>query len=184
MRGGSPPSDLTDAARSGGPPSLRDTFARMPSWYRNPDAPAPNVPRKVGITAVIERDGRFLVERRADDADVWAFIGGSLEDDEPVLDTLRREVREETGYTVYSARLLGVFSDPSRIVKYPDGTTCRVLSIAFRATVGGDADPRLSSESAGMRFVTHEELQQLPFWAIHVPIRDALLSDPDGIVVA
>jgi ADP-ribose pyrophosphatase YjhB (NUDIX family) len=156
----------------------------MPSWYRDPDAAEPNAPRKVGVTAVIERDGQILVERRADDADVWAFIGGTLEDGEELLDTLRREVREETGYEVESARRLGVFSDPTRIVAYPDGTVCRVTSIAFRATVAGDMDPRLSSESAGMRFVGRDALADLPFWAIHRPIRDGLLAGAVDVVVA
>jgi 8-oxo-dGTP pyrophosphatase MutT (NUDIX family) len=156
----------------------------MPSWYRAADAPEPNVPRKVGVTAVIERDGQVLVERRVDDADVWAFIGGTLEDGEQLLETLRREVREETGFEIDSARLLGVFSDPTRIVAYPDGTVCRVLSIAFHAAVSGRMEPRLSSESAGMQFVARDELKHLPFWAIHVPIRDALLGDTGEVVVA
>src|SRR5688572_28304733 len=132
----------------------------MPSWYRDPTAPEPNVPRRIGVTAVIERDGEFLVERRVDDADVWAFIGGTLEDDEGVLAALRREVREETGFDVEHARLFGVFSDPTRVLAYPDGTVCRVLSIAFRTTVSGDDEPRVSSESAGMRFVERDELAQ------------------------
>lgn len=83
-----------------------------------------------------------------------------------------------------SARLLGVFSDPTRIVAYPDGTTCRVLSIAFRADVVGSDEPRLSGESAGMRFVQLAELAVLPFWPIHLPNREALLADLADVVVA
>ena len=149
----------------------------MPSWYRDAEAPERNVPRKIGVTALIERDGAFLVERRVDDADVWAFIGGTLDGDESVLDTLHREVHEETGFDVESAQLVGVFSEPTRVVAYPDGTICGVLSIAFHVTVSGEKEPRPSDESAGMRFVSRDELAQLPFWAIHLPIRDALLSD-------
>lgn len=156
----------------------------MPSFYRDPEAPEPNASRKIGVTAVIERDGKILVERRVDDADVWAFIGGTVEDGEDLLDTLRREVHEETGFDVDSARLLGLFSDPTRIVAYPDGTVCRVLSIAFRTTVSGSEAPQLSGESAGMRFVARDELRQLPFWAIQVPIRDALLADTRDVVVS
>ncbi len=94
----------------------------MPSWYRDPAAPEPNVPRRVGVTALIQRNDTFLVERRVDDAEVWAFIGGTLEDGEPLLDALGREVREKAGFEVEAARLLGLFSDPSRIIAYPDGT--------------------------------------------------------------
>jgi ADP-ribose pyrophosphatase YjhB (NUDIX family) len=155
----------------------------MPSWYRDPGAPEPNVPRKVGVTALIQRSGTFLVERRIDDADVWAFVGGTLEDGEMLLDALRREVREETGFDVEAVRLLGLFSDPSRVIAYPDGTVCRVLSIAFHVAVVGDDDPRTSSESAGMRFVGRDELHRLPFWPAQLPIRNALLSGhPDPIV--
>jgi hypothetical protein len=39
----------------------------MTSYYRDPNAPAPTAPRSVGVTAVVERDGCFLVERRTDD---------------------------------------------------------------------------------------------------------------------
>ena len=56
----------------------------MPSYYRDPEAPTPNVPRRVGVTALIERDGAFLVERRVDDPDRWAFVGGTLEENEHV----------------------------------------------------------------------------------------------------
>jgi len=149
----------------------------MPSWYRDPDAPEPNIPRRVGVTALIRRNGTFLVERRIDDADVCAFVGGTLEDGEPLLDALHREVREETGLEFEAARLLGLFSDPSRIIAYPDGTVCRVLSIAFLVSLAGDAEPRTSSESAGMRFVTRDELADLTFWPAQLPIRAALLAD-------
>ena len=155
----------------------------MPSYYRDPDAPAPNVPRRVGVTALIERDGAFLVERRADDPDRWAFIGGTLEDDEQILDALDREVREETGLSIERAKMLGVFSDPTRIVAYPDGNVCRVLSIAFRVTPNERREPVPSEESAGMRFVPRDELVQLAFWPAHAPILEALLRQPDAPVV-
>ena len=149
----------------------------MPSWYRDQAAPEPNVPRRVGVTAVIERNETVLVERRVDDADVWAFIGGTLEEREDVLQALRREVHEETGFDVIEQRLLGVFSDPTRVVAYPDGTVCRVLSIAFHVSVDGESEPRVSAESAGMRFVTRGQLVGLPFWPAQSPIREALLAE-------
>lgn len=156
----------------------------MPSYYRDPHAPTPNVPRRTSVTALIEREGRILVERRVDDPHHWAFIGGRLEEDEHVLEALHREVLEETGLGIEDARLLGVFSDPTRIVAYPDGNVCRITSIVFRVRPRGRAEPVSSDESGGMRFVPRYELQLLPFRPVHVPIRDALLADGDGVVVA
>lgn len=163
---------------------VRRYFAAVPSYYRDPAAPEPNVPRKTRVTAVITRGDKVLVERRVDDAEVWAFIAGTLGESDGVLDTLHREVQEETGFDVASASLLGIFSEPERIAVYPDGTVCRVLSLAFRVTVHGDADPLLSYDSAGMQFVRLDELAGLPFWPIHLPIREALLGDPATPVVA
>jgi 8-oxo-dGTP pyrophosphatase MutT (NUDIX family) len=155
----------------------------VPSYYRDPEAPEPNRPRGIGVTALIERDGQVLVERRADDADVWAFIGGTL-GDESVLDALHREVREETGFEIEHATLFGIFSDPTRIVAYPDGNVRRMTSIAFRVSPVGNGEPTLSHESAEMRFVSRDDLAGLPFWPAQIPIREALLADPPAPVVA
>jgi ADP-ribose pyrophosphatase YjhB (NUDIX family) len=156
----------------------------VPSYYRDPEAPSPNVPRRVGVVAVIERDGAFLVERRVDDAHQWAFVGGTVEEDERILDGLHREVREETGLEIERASLLGLFSDPTRIVEYPDGTVCRILSVAFHVVPRGTAEPVASSESAGMEFVSRVELADRPFWPAHTPVLETVLARPSEIVVA
>jgi len=44
-------------------------------------------------------------------------------------------------------------------------------------SLAGDAEPRTCSESAGMRFVTRDELADLTFWPAQLPIRAALLAD-------
>jgi ADP-ribose pyrophosphatase YjhB (NUDIX family) len=155
----------------------------VPSYYRDPEAPLPNVARRVGVAAIVERHGAFLVERRVDDAHQWAFVGGTVEQDEQILDALHREVREETGFEVEHASLLGLFSDPTRIVAYPEGTVCRIISVAFRVTPRGDGEPVPSSESAGMQFVSRDELARLPLWPAHLPIRRALLAGVDEVVV-
>lgn len=154
----------------------------MPSYYRDPQAPMPNVPRRVGTTALIERDGAFLLERRRDDGS-WGFVGGRVHDDETVLAALHREVLEETGLRIARATLLGVFSDPTRVVAYPDGNVCQVLSIVFLVVpVEGD-EPVASEESLELRWVGRDELGKLELWPVHRPIRDAFLAGPGGVVV-
>jgi 8-oxo-dGTP pyrophosphatase MutT (NUDIX family) len=155
----------------------------MPSYYRDPETPTPNVPRRAGVTALIERDGEVLIERRADD-DEWAFVGGALDENETVIEALHREVREETGFEIESATLFGLFSDPTRVVAYPDGNVCRVLSVVFRVVPVGTAAPILSDESLEMRFVTVARLAEVEFWAAHRPIRDARVAEPREIVLA
>jgi 8-oxo-dGTP pyrophosphatase MutT (NUDIX family) len=153
----------------------------MPSYYRDPDAPSPNVPRRVGVIALLERDGAVLVQRRADDG-AWDFIGGALDEEETVLDALHREVREETGLRIADPELVAIYSDPTRIIEYPDGTICRLLSVVFRARAEA-GEPRPSDESLELRFVARDELAGLEVWAAVRPIRDAFLSGRGDVVV-
>lgn len=73
------------------------TSARF--FYRQADAPVPNRPLNLGVAALIERDGTYLMERRCD-CGRWSLIGGSVKSDESLGQALEREVYEETGLTV------------------------------------------------------------------------------------
>lgn len=84
-----------------------------------------------GVHALIERDGRVLLGRRAFDpgAGCWGLPGGFLEEAEHPLDGLRREVREETGLDVEPEALFGTWISP-----HGERT---VLVLVYRATVLG-----------------------------------------------
>ena len=155
----------------------------MPSYYRDPDAPTPNRPRKVGVCFIVEIDGGVLIDTREDDGSL-AFTGGTLEEGESVHEALERELLEETGLTVGKVTPLGVFSDPSRIVAYANGAVHRVLSIAFVVTPEPGTRPRASEESLELRVVSRAELRDLPFWPAHRPIRDAYLEFDGSVVFA
>ena len=155
----------------------------MPSYYRDRNAPTPNRPRLVGVVALIELDGSVLVDRRSDDGS-WAFLGGRVEEQESVLDALHREVREETGLEVHRANLLGVFSDPTRIIEYPGGATHRTMTVAFIVVPQPGAAPRPSDESLELRLFARDELAMLHLWPAATPIRDAYLAFDGTPVVA
>jgi 8-oxo-dGTP pyrophosphatase MutT (NUDIX family) len=120
-------------------------------YYRDPTAPEPNHGRSLSVIALIERDGSLLLDRRAD-APVWGLIAGRVDDDETLIDALRREVHEETGLTVSGYELFGTFSDPTRIVSYPDGNVYRVASFVYLVEVEAFESMRASSESEELRF--------------------------------
>lgn len=61
--------------------------------------------------AVVIRDGRVLLTRRADGqhlAGMWEFPGGKLEEGEPPEDAVVRECREECGIEVEVSGILDV----------------------------------------------------------------------------
>lgn len=62
-----------------------------------------------GAYAILARDGRVLVTcQRNPDPDLQ-LPGGGIERDEATVPALHREVFEETGWSIASARKLGVF---------------------------------------------------------------------------
>ena len=144
-------------------------------FFRDPGAPRPNRPVGIGVLALIERDGALLMERRSD-CGRWGLIGGGVDVEESLEDALRREVREETGLIVVSNELYGVLSDPSRIVRYPDGNVVRLLSFIYRTEVEGFETLRHSEESEELRFFRPEELPELDVIETARPILDSYLS--------
>lgn len=133
-------------------------------------APRPNHPRRVSVIALIEDEkGRLLLDRRAD-SPVWAVIGGALENDETFIEGLRREVREETGLVITEYEFFGTFSDPGRVVAYPDGNIFQIASLVYRVKVDDVAGLRPSSESTDLRFFARAELPPDDLAATHRPI--------------
>lgn len=144
-------------------------------YYRDPAAPEPNRPRSLSVIALIERGGSLLLERRTD-APVWGAIAGLVEDTETLTDALRREVMEETGLTVTRHELFGTFTDPSRIVSYPDGNVYRVTSFAYRVEVESFEPLRASEESEELRLVPLAEVLDLELAATQRHVLERLVA--------
>lgn len=65
-------------------------------------------------------EGRVLLVRQTD-FEVYATIGGAIDEDEDPADAARREAKEETGLDVELTGLLGVIGGPQFRVIYPNG---------------------------------------------------------------
>ena len=144
-------------------------------YYRDPTAPKPTRPTSVGAVALMERDGRLLLERRSDSAR-WGLIGGAMELHESIEEAVRREVREETGLEVTRATLFGIYSDPSRIIHYGTGDVLRIFSVVFLVEVADFGAPRCSKESTALRFFDQDELAQMDIVETHRHIVDDYLT--------
>lgn len=67
-----------------------------------------------GAQALVERDGRLLLGRRAHDpgAGLWDLPGGFVAEGEHPLEALHRELAEETGLRIEVGELVGIWMQP------------------------------------------------------------------------
>jgi 8-oxo-dGTP pyrophosphatase MutT (NUDIX family) len=140
-----------------------------------------NPPIRISAKAVIVDDGRILLTRNRHpddpDGDFFLFPGGGQEHGEPLAECLRREVSEETGYTVEVGDVLWVrdyIGASHQFAAYePD---VHQVEVMFACTVDGDQVPHApteedpwqlsiewvgASELAGIRFFPAVLLAQL-----------------------
>jgi 8-oxo-dGTP pyrophosphatase MutT (NUDIX family) len=93
----------------------------------------------VGVTAIVFRDEKVLLGKRADNG-AWQAISGIVEPGEEPADTAVRECLEEAGVTVRVERLALVQQLP-RVV-YANGDEVDYLDLVFRCSwVSGEPHP-------------------------------------------
>lgn len=133
----------------------------------------------VSVAAAITNDeGRVLAIRRRDNGQ-WEPPGGVLELDEPIVDGLVREVREETGLTIEPGPLTGVYKNMAR----------GIVALVFRCWAPAAA-PSASAEAVEVRWLTANEIRELMDEAYAVRMLDALaegrppaIRSHDGVAV-
>lgn len=103
-----------------------------------------------GAVAVIPDGGRFLVIDRADRLG-YCFPGGLSKRGEPEQETIRRELLEETGLALASARFL---------FRYPETGGFSEFTSVYEATATGEIRP--SSEGVPL-WLTLAEIQARPY---------------------
>jgi 8-oxo-dGTP pyrophosphatase MutT (NUDIX family) len=129
-------------------------------YYDDPDAPKPNSLVVAASAVVTDDEVRILLQRRRDN-DLWALPGGGMEMTDSLPGTAVREVKEETGLDVEITGLVGTYTDPRHVIAYTDGEVRRQFNVCFTARVVGGR-LAISEESTELRFVTAEELAELP----------------------
>jgi ADP-ribose pyrophosphatase YjhB (NUDIX family) len=137
----------------------------------------------VGCSAVIfDRTRQKVLLTRRTDNGRWCLPGGQMEAGESVIEACVREVREETGLQVRIVRLLGVYSDPHRLVEYADGNRYHVVALNFEAeTVAGDLT--LSDETTEFGYFSQDELGRIDIMNPHVErLLDAFAARSEVVV--
>lgn len=137
--------------------------------------PHPPQPRfRIGVFAVIERDGRYLLAQRSD-INWWNLPGGGLEYDETVEEGVAREVREEVGAEVIIERLVGVYSKPRK----------HEVVLTFLCHLAGDSpQPHDSEEVRATAWFLPNDLPPNLLPKHRQRLEDALLGQAEAILRA
>jgi 8-oxo-dGTP diphosphatase len=119
------------------------------------DADPPRQPQRDVVSAVLERDGRFLLGKRSPHkaaGGYWCPITGGVEPGEAQAEAMVREVREETGLAVRAvAKVAECDTHDGRCVMH----WWRVLPL-------DDAPARLENdEHTALTWVTLDEMKRL-----------------------
>jgi len=129
---------------------------------------------RIGVFAIIEQEGRYLLAHRAD-IPWWNLPGGGLEYGETLEEGLARELREEIGVEIAIARLVGVYSKPQK----------REVVFTFLCHLAaGSPPPGASEEVSEVAWFLPKDFPTNLLPKHRARLEDALLGRPEAIVRA
>ncbi len=149
----------------------------------------------LSVSAMVWRGRELLLMRRSDNG-YWGLPGGFVEVGESVADATRREVAEETGWSIELGGLIGVYSDPeTQVVDYSgqkgrkrqsgsEGEIHRVqiVNLCFHAEAVEAGEMTTPEETLEMGFFAASALPE-PFVPIHtVRIEDGLARRAEAVI--
>ena len=121
--------------------------------------------------AIYDEQGRVLMGLHGD-RKLWVLPGGLIEPGEVPADGAVRETWEETGLLIEILNILGVYGGKELLIEYVNGDRAAYIGTIFRGRVIGGELRADGEEILDLRFLSREELAELP----HAPWLDLALD--------
>ena len=137
---------------------------------------------RVGCSAAIfDEQKRVLLTKRQDNGQ-WCLPSGGLEPGESAAEACEREILEETGLSVRTKRLVGVYSHPDQLVVYADGNKVQIVALHFEAEITG-GELGLSDETSDFGYFSMDEIEKLEMLGRHKErIIDTLAAQSEAFI--
>ncbi|OCP37376.1 NUDIX domain-containing protein [Ensifer sp. LC163] len=113
------------------------------------------------VAAVIhDAKGNLLLQEKAS-GEGWSLPAGAIEPGETPQEAVTREVMEETGYTVSSTSILGVFGGHEFRYTYPNGHQVEYVVTLFKCQVLAVRDSWTDNETRSLRYFAKNDMPPL-----------------------
>jgi ADP-ribose pyrophosphatase YjhB (NUDIX family) len=118
---------------------------------------------QVGVKVLLKNsEGKFLLIRRNPNkypeiGPKWDIVGGRIDIGTPLLENLKREVKEETGLEIISDPRLIAAQDILHVGRFPGR---HIVRLTYTANAIGD--PRIDEESLEFAWFTRSAIESLP----------------------
>lgn len=121
--------------------------------------PRPSITVDVAIVTRETQPRILLIRRKSPPFEgKWALPGGFVEENEPLVDAARRELKEETDVEALNLEQVHTFGDPGRD---PRGWTVSVVYLARVAA--SDVSPKAGDDAAAVGWFSLEQPPLLAF---------------------
>jgi mutator protein MutT len=110
---------------------------------------------------IFNQQGQVLLVRRSDNSE-WVMPAGSIELGESIYDCLKREVREEAGLEVLSARPIALYTDPRYNFTNAFGGEHQMFTVVFLVEEWTGEIQKETDETVDARFFDQDDLPPIP----------------------
>lgn len=117
------------------------------------------------VGAIIEKDGKILLSKQSAskkfDAGKYDLPAGWIDLGKNPLESVRREVEEETGYSFKPKSILGVYSLIKKDSVEKDGQTRQPIQIIFLGEISDKKARELADDVSETKWFTPEEIEKM-----------------------